>query len=77
MRGPTDGSVVAETVFQSPYHAGDWEIQAMAGAYRDLEGYSDQPTFNYVLESLRIGYMMINPTGQACGAATSNSFWMP
>ena len=61
--GPIDRSVVAETVSQSPYHAGDWEIQAMAGAYRDLEVYSDQPTFNYVLESLRIGYMIINPTG--------------
>jgi hypothetical protein len=61
--GPLDGSTVAETVFESPYHAGDWEIQAMAGPYWDLELYSDQPTFDYVLESLGIGYMIINPTG--------------
>jgi hypothetical protein len=35
----------------------------MAGAYWDLDIYNDQPTFDYVLESLRIGYMIINPTG--------------
>jgi lipid A 3-O-deacylase len=61
--GPLDGSTVAETVFESPYHASHWEIQAMAGPYWDIEPYSDQTNFDYVLESLRIGYMIINPTG--------------
>ena len=61
--GPIGGSTVAESEFESPYHAGGWEIQIMAGPYWDLEVYSDQPTFDYVLESLRIGYMIINPAG--------------
>src|SRR5215470_16819716 len=61
--GPVGAAATAQTEFESPYQAGDWEIQAMAGPYWDLEVYANQPTFDYVLESLRIGYMLIDVSG--------------
>jgi hypothetical protein len=62
--GPPGEDLMTETVCESPYQRGFWEIQAMAGAYWDLEDYNNQPTFDYVLESLGIGYMVINATGR-------------
>jgi hypothetical protein len=61
--GPVGTATTAQTAFESPYHTGGWEIQAMAGPFLDLEVYSDQPTFDYVLESLRLGYMITGPCG--------------
>ena len=61
--GPISGATDVKTESESPYHAGGWEIQGMAGVFWDLELYSDKPTFDYVLESLRGGYMITNPTG--------------
>ena len=65
--GPISGATIAEKVSESPYRQGAWEIQGMAGTYWDLEVYNMQPTFDYVLESLRIGYMVINPMGDGLG----------
>lgn len=61
--GPVGAARTTETESESPYHAAGWELQLMAGPFWDLEVYSDQPTFDYVLESLRIGYMLIGPRG--------------
>jgi lipid A 3-O-deacylase PagL len=61
--GPVGATITAQSEFESPYHAGGWEIQAVAGPFWDLEVYSDQPTFDYVLESLRIGYMITGARG--------------
>ena len=61
--GPPALPSTAQTEFESPYHAGGWELQLMAGPFWDLELYNDQPTFDYVLERLSMGYMLIDPGG--------------
>jgi hypothetical protein len=57
--------MTAESASESSYHRGGWEFQAMAGPFLDLkfELPDHQPAFDYVLESLRIGYMLTNPAG--------------
>jgi Lipid A 3-O-deacylase (PagL) len=63
--GPISGAMTAESVSESSYHRGAWDFQAMAGPFLDLELglYDHQPAFDYELESLRIGYILINPAG--------------
>jgi opacity protein-like surface antigen len=45
-----------------PYEKGAWEIQGLAGVFWDLGIFADQPRLDYALESLRVGYMVTNPT---------------
>lgn len=49
----------------SPYQKGAWEFQALAGSYLDLHVFKNQPRINYALESLRLGYMVTDLTGES------------
>lgn len=49
-----------------PYEKGAMEIQAMAGAYWSLNNFGGQPTINYALENVRLGWMVCSPIGSGC-----------